>query len=112
MSITEQLVCWTKTCASPQAIPARATISATASVISTVPRPRVVVRPKPASHAAVSAESDALIARDKTNLDIFWLKDEDLEASENLPSPDVLAQEIIEDLEVALEAFRSVEDRL
>jgi len=55
---------------------------------------------------------DALIARDKTNLDIFWLKDEDLEASENLPSPDVLAQEIIEDLEVALEAFRSVEERL
>ena len=55
---------------------------------------------------------DALLARDKTNLDIFWLKDEDLDASENLPSPDVLAQEIVEDLEAALEAFRSVEERL
>lgn len=52
---------------------------------------------------------DALLARDKANLDIFWLKDEDLEASENLPSPDVLAQEIVEDLEAALEVFRSLE---
>jgi|GEM_PF-1519906 len=50
-----------------------------------------------------------LIASDKTNLDIFWLKDESLEDTENLPPPDVLAQEIVEQLEAALEEFRSVE---
>jgi hypothetical protein len=39
--------------------------------------------------------------RDKAVLDIFWLRDEGLEESDNLPDPDVLAQEIVEDLEVA-----------
>jgi type I restriction enzyme M protein len=53
-----------------------------------------------------------LIARDKTNLDIFWLKDESLEDTENLPPPEVLAQEIVEQLEAALEEFRSVESVL
>jgi len=37
------------------------------------------------------------------SLDIFWLKDESLEASDNLPDPDIIAQEIVEDLEAALE---------
>jgi type I restriction enzyme M protein len=55
---------------------------------------------------------DELISRDKTNLDIFWLKDESLEDTENLPPPDVLAQEIVEQLEAALEEFRSVEEML
>lgn len=50
--------------------------------------------------------------RDKTNLDIFWLKDESLEDSENLPPPEVLAQEIVEQLEAALVEFRSVEEAL
>ena len=49
-----------------------------------------------------------LIARDKANLDIFWLRDESLEDSANLPAPDVLAQEIANDLEVALEQIRGV----
>lgn len=52
---------------------------------------------------------DELTARDKTNLDIFWLKDESLEDTDNLPPPDVLAAEIVEQLESALEEFRSVE---
>ncbi|WIO73866.1 class I SAM-dependent DNA methyltransferase [Porticoccaceae bacterium LTM1] len=52
---------------------------------------------------------DELISRDKTNLDIFWLKDESLEDTENLPAPEILAQEIVEQLEAALEEFRSVE---
>ena len=52
---------------------------------------------------------EELIARDKTNLDIFWMKDESLEDSENLPPPEVLAREIVEQLESALEEFRSVE---
>jgi len=50
-----------------------------------------------------------IIARDKTNLDIFWLRDESLEDTENLPATEVLAQEIVEQLEAALEEFRSVE---
>ena len=37
---------------------------------------------------------EELLKRDKLNLDIFWLKDKSLEDSENLPEPDVLAQEI------------------
>ncbi|MGK4008659.1 N-6 DNA methylase [Sorangium sp. So ce1036] len=50
-----------------------------------------------------------LVARDKCSLDIFWLKDESLEASENLPTPDVIAGEIVEDLRAALEQFEAVE---
>ena len=51
---------------------------------------------------------DEIVVRDKTNLDIFWLRDESLTDLENLPEPDVLAEEIIESLEAALEGFRSV----
>src|SRR5437867_241254 len=51
---------------------------------------------------------DELINRDKASLDIFWLRDESLEESDNLPDPDVLAQEIVEDLEAALEQFREI----
>jgi type I restriction enzyme M protein len=51
---------------------------------------------------------DELINRDKASLDIFWLKDESLSESDNLPDPDVLAAEIVEDLEAALEQFREI----
>ena len=51
---------------------------------------------------------DELINRDKASLDIFWLRDESLEESDNLPDPDVLAQEIVDDLEAALEQFREI----
>ena len=51
---------------------------------------------------------DELIQRDKVSLDIFWLKDESLEDSENLPDPDVLALEITENLEAALEQSSGV----
>jgi len=46
-----------------------------------------------------------LVKRDKTSLDIFWLRDESLEDSENLPDPAVLAAEIVEDLQAALDQF-------
>lgn len=49
-----------------------------------------------------------LITRDKASLDIFWLKDDSLDNLEDLPAPDVLAQEIIEHLEAALASFRDV----
>ncbi len=55
---------------------------------------------------------DEVIAHDKTNLDIFWLKDDSLEDTENLPTPDVLAAEIVDQLEAALEEFRSVAEVL
>ena len=55
---------------------------------------------------------DELIDRDKLNLDIFWLKDDSLEDIDSLPEPDVLAQEIVENLEAALEHFRGVSEEL
>ena len=53
-------------------------------------------------------EYDELVARDKASLDIFWLRDDSLADSDNLPPPDVIAQEIVEDLEAALEQFRLI----
>jgi type I restriction enzyme M protein len=55
---------------------------------------------------------EQLIQRDKTNLDIFWLKDESLEDTENLPPPDIIAREITENLESALEQFRNIAEDL
>src|SRR5271169_4197328 len=51
---------------------------------------------------------DDLLKRDKVNLDIFWLRDESLEDSANLPDPDVLAPEIAEELEAALKQFAAI----
>ena len=55
---------------------------------------------------------DELIKRDKVNLDIFWLKDELLEDSANLPDPDIIAAEITADLEAALEQFSTIAEDL
>jgi type I restriction enzyme M protein len=52
---------------------------------------------------------EELIQRDKCSLDIFWLRDESLEDSDNLPDPDVIAGEIIEDLRAALEQFAEIQ---
>jgi type I restriction enzyme M protein len=51
---------------------------------------------------------EEIIARDKTNLDIFWLKDDSLTDLDNLPDPDELAEEIIENLEAGLASFREI----
>jgi type I restriction enzyme M protein len=51
---------------------------------------------------------DELMARDKASLDVFWLKDDSLADSDNLPPPDVIAQEIVEDLQAALEQFKLI----
>lgn len=51
---------------------------------------------------------EELLARDKVSLDLTWLRDESLEDSANLPEPHVLAQEIADDLQAALEQMRSV----
>ena len=50
--------------------------------------------------------------RYKANLDIFWLKDESLEDTDNLPAPEVLAAEIAENLQSALEQFNSIIEEL
>lgn len=50
---------------------------------------------------------EELIARDKTSLDIFWLKNNSLAELDNLPDPDMLAAEIVENLAVGLENFKA-----
>ncbi|MFZ0706525.1 MAG: N-6 DNA methylase, partial [Candidatus Korobacteraceae bacterium] len=51
---------------------------------------------------------DDLIKRDKVSLDIFWVKDDSLEDSANLTDPDVIAAEIVEDLQAALDQFAQI----
>jgi type I restriction enzyme M protein len=51
---------------------------------------------------------EEIIARDKANLDIIWLKDDSLEDAADLPAPEVLAREIMEELEVAIGEFTAI----
>ena len=51
---------------------------------------------------------DEILARDKTSLDITWIKDKSLTDLDNLPDPDDLAREIVENLEAGLESFREI----
>ncbi|MEQ1749600.1 MAG: hypothetical protein ABL974_09280 [Prosthecobacter sp.] len=53
-----------------------------------------------------------MIKRDKINLDIFWLKDDALEESANLPAPGIIALDIMEDLQAALEQFATIAEDL
>ena len=53
-----------------------------------------------------------IIARDKTSLDIFWLKDKSLSDLDNLPDPAVLADDIITNLQVALTSFQEIANGL
>jgi len=55
---------------------------------------------------------DEIIARDKTSLDIFWLKDKSLTDLDDLPDPDVLVEDIIENLESSLESLREISNNL
>jgi type I restriction enzyme M protein len=55
---------------------------------------------------------DELMKRDKVNLDIFWLKDEALEESANLPAPEIIAADITADLEAAMEQFATIAEDL
>jgi type I restriction enzyme M protein len=57
-------------------------------------------------------EYDELMKRDKANLDIFWLKDKSLSDGDDLPEPDVLAQEIADDLQTALDQFSAIAGEL
>lgn len=76
------------------------------------------VHPYPGRHNRKESERfksftyDELLQRDKVNLDIFWLKDDALEESANLPAPEVIAADITADLEAALEQFATIADDL
>lgn len=52
------------------------------------------------------------MSRDKINLDISWLRDESLEDTDNLPEPEVLAREIVEELRAVLGQFEGVLEEL
>lgn len=53
-----------------------------------------------------------ILNRDKTSLDVFWIKDKSLADLDNLPSPDELAGNIIENLQSALDSFRELQAQL
>lgn len=55
---------------------------------------------------------EELTSRDKTNLDIFWLKDENLIDLDNLPEPDTILDEIIENIESALVSFKTIKENI
>ncbi len=55
---------------------------------------------------------DELMKRDKVSLDLFWLKDESLEDGDSLPDPEILATEIADDLQAAMEQFAAIAGEL
>ena len=89
--------------------PAQASPTSTTSSPATT-RPTATTAPRPSSSSG--SRYDELLARDKVSLDIFWLRDESLEDTDNLPAPGVIAAEIVEDLEAALVEFSELADAL
>ena len=79
---------------------------------SSPPTRRTTARARVESERFQRFTYDELVARDKASLDITWLRDESLEDTENLPPPEVIAQEIVEDLEAALAEFAAVAESL
>ena len=55
---------------------------------------------------------DELMAQDKANLDLVWLKDDSIEDAADLPAPEVLAREIMRELEVAVGEFAAIAEAL
>jgi type I restriction enzyme M protein len=55
---------------------------------------------------------EEILKRDKLSLDLFWIKDEGLTDTDSLPAPDIIAAEIADDLEAALEQFTKIAARL
>jgi hypothetical protein len=51
---------------------------------------------------------EEILKRDKTNLDIFWIKDKSLADLDNLPDPDILSADIIENLQSAMDSFNEL----
>jgi type I restriction enzyme M protein len=59
-----------------------------------------------------SYDYEELLRRDKLSLDLFWMKDKSLTDTDSLPAPDIIAAEIADDLEAALEQFTKIAARL
>ena len=80
--------------------------------------PRGGTRPTGNRHHRVETERfksftyDDLLKRDKVNRDIFWLKDDALEESANLPAPEIIAADIAVDRETAMEQFATIAEDL
>lgn len=55
---------------------------------------------------------DDIFKRDKKSLDIFWIKDKSLADLDNLPAPEELANDIMENLQNALESFQELKSQL
>jgi len=55
---------------------------------------------------------EEILKRDKTNLDIFWLKDESLDDLDKLPDPNEIANELSDELEMALEQLKEIQEDL
>ena len=53
-----------------------------------------------------------LLKRDKTNLDIIWLKDDSLKELENLPEPEALLKDIINNLQDSLAALSTLQNKM
>lgn len=55
---------------------------------------------------------DDILKRDKTNLDIFWIKDESLDDLDKLPEPNIIAEELVNDLQDALKQLKEISEEL
>lgn len=58
--------------------------------------------------AGSEIQYEEIVARDKTDLDIFWLKGKSLADLDNLPDPDIPANEIIGNMEVSMASFKEI----
>lgn len=56
--------------------------------------------------------AEEILKRDKKSLDIFWVKDKALADLDSLPDPDILAADIIENLQNALGSFEELMQQL
>ena len=52
--------------------------------------------------------AEDILKRDKKSLDIFWVKDKSLADLDSLPDPDVLAADIIDNLQSAMDSFNEL----
>lgn len=81
----------------------------------TRPRSAQTRAPKPAlTHQQSTSQErkydyEELIERDNVSLDVTWLQDDSLQDVDDLPEPEVLANDISEDLQAALDQFEQVQ---
>lgn len=67
---------------------------------------------KKSSTTIIGADGKPYKEKETIERDDFWLRDESLEDSENLPDPAIIAREIITDLQDALAQFQAIVEDL